>query len=91
MGGSVLMVKWATAGMVFRADHVHFTGAGYRMLGDAVFRDPASQYDIFRRLANRLWWHEADFHGEEVATELYCPRCQQPVQDPLTCGAIVYP
>ena len=27
--------------------HVHFTGPGYRMLGDAVFRDVMSQYDIF--------------------------------------------
>jgi len=26
---------------------VHFTGPGYRMLGDAVFRDVMSQYDIF--------------------------------------------
>jgi hypothetical protein len=30
-----------------QADHVHFTGPGYRMLGDAVFRDVMSQYDIF--------------------------------------------
>ena len=34
------------AGMA-QYDHVHFTGAGYRMLGDAVFRDIMSQYDIF--------------------------------------------
>jgi hypothetical protein len=30
-----------------QADHVHFTAPGYRMLGDAVFRDVMSQYDIF--------------------------------------------
>ena len=28
-------------------DHVHFTGPGYAMLGDAVFRDLMSQYDVF--------------------------------------------
>ena len=28
-------------------DHVHFYGAGYHMLGDAVVRDLMSQYDLF--------------------------------------------
>jgi lysophospholipase L1-like esterase len=46
MGGKGSMLKWVAAGMA-QADHVHFTGAGYRMLGDAVFRDVMSQYDIF--------------------------------------------
>jgi hypothetical protein len=40
------MLKWVAAGMA-QADHVHFTGPGYRMIGDAVFRDVMSQYDIF--------------------------------------------
>jgi len=40
------MLTWVAAGMA-QADHVHFTGPGYRMLGDAVFRDVMSQYDIF--------------------------------------------
>ena len=46
MGGKGSMLKWVAAGMA-QADHVHFTGAGYRMLGDAVFRDVMSQYDVF--------------------------------------------
>lgn len=46
MGGKGSMLKWVAAGMA-QADHVHFTGSGYRMLGDAVFRDVMSQYDIF--------------------------------------------
>ncbi len=46
MGGKGSMLKWVAAGMA-QADHVHFTGPGYRMLGDAVFRDVMSQYDIF--------------------------------------------
>jgi lysophospholipase L1-like esterase len=46
MGGKGSMQTWVTAGMA-QYDHVHFTGAGYRMLGDAVFRDLMSQYDVF--------------------------------------------
>ena len=46
MGGKGSMLTWVAAGMA-QADHVHFTGPGYRMLGDAVFRDVMSQYDIF--------------------------------------------
>ena len=40
------MQQWIQAGMA-QYDHVHFTAPGYRMLGDAVFRDVMSQYDIF--------------------------------------------
>ncbi len=46
MGGKGSMQQWVTAGMA-QYDHVHFTGTGYRVLGDAVFRDLMSQYDIF--------------------------------------------
>src|SRR5712691_2969548 len=48
MGGKGSMRQWVLAGMA-QYDHVHFTGPGYRMLGDAVFRDLMSQYDIFLR------------------------------------------
>jgi lysophospholipase L1-like esterase len=46
MGGKGSMRQWVLAGMA-QYDHVHFTGSGYRMLGDAVFRDVMSQYDAF--------------------------------------------
>ena len=46
MGGKGSMRKWVAAGMA-QLDYVHFTGPGYRMIGDAVFRDLMSQYDIF--------------------------------------------
>lgn len=46
MGGKGSMQKWVTAGMA-QNDHVHFVGAGYHMLGEAVVRDLMSQYDIF--------------------------------------------
>jgi lysophospholipase L1-like esterase len=46
MGGKGSMQQWVTAGMA-QNDHVHFTQPGYRMLGDAIFRDLMGQYDIF--------------------------------------------
>jgi lysophospholipase L1-like esterase len=46
MGGPGSMAQWFGAGMA-QADRVHFTAPGYRMLGDAVFRDLMSQYEIF--------------------------------------------
>lgn len=46
MGGSGSMRQWVQAGMG-QADYVHFTTPGYRKIGDAVFRDLMSQYDIF--------------------------------------------
>ena len=46
MGGKGAMREWVLAGMA-QADYVHFTGAGYRMIGDAVFRDLMGQYDVF--------------------------------------------
>jgi lysophospholipase L1-like esterase len=46
MGGKGAMQQWVNAGMA-QYDHVHFTSPGYRMLGDAVFRDLMSQYDVY--------------------------------------------
>ena len=46
MGGKGSMQQWVGAGLA-ASDHVHFSGTGYRMLGDAVFRDVMSQYDVF--------------------------------------------
>ncbi len=46
MGGKGSMQQWVQAGLA-QVDHVHFTGPGYRVLGDSVFRDVMSQYDRF--------------------------------------------
>jgi lysophospholipase L1-like esterase len=46
MGGKGAMQQWVQAGMA-QKDHVHFTAAGYKMIGDAVFRDVMGQYDVF--------------------------------------------
>jgi lysophospholipase L1-like esterase len=46
MGGKGSMQQWVNAGMA-QYDHVHFTGAGYRMMSDTIFRDLMSQYEVF--------------------------------------------
>ncbi|MBV8842710.1 MAG: SGNH/GDSL hydrolase family protein [Bryobacterales bacterium] len=46
MGGKGAMQQWVNAGLAAN-DHVHFSGGGYRMLGDAIFRDVISQYEAF--------------------------------------------
>jgi lysophospholipase L1-like esterase len=46
MGGKGAMREWVLAGMA-QNDHVHFTLPGYRMIGDAVFRDLMNQYEVF--------------------------------------------
>ncbi len=46
MGGSGSMRQWVQAGMG-QLDYTHFTAPGYKKIGDAVFRDVISQYDIF--------------------------------------------
>jgi lysophospholipase L1-like esterase len=46
MGGKGSMREWVAAGMAAN-DHVHFSGTGYRLMGDSLFRDVMSQYDLF--------------------------------------------
>ncbi len=53
MGGKGSMQKWVMAGMA-QNDHVHFVGAGYHMLGDAVVRDLMSQYDLFLKARDAI-------------------------------------
>jgi lysophospholipase L1-like esterase len=53
MGGSGSMRQWVQAGMG-QLDYVHFTAPGYKKIGDAVFRDLMSQYDIFVKAREAL-------------------------------------
>jgi hypothetical protein len=53
MGGKGAMREWVLAGMA-QTDYVHFTGPGYRMIGDAVFRDLMSQYDVFLKARENI-------------------------------------
>lgn len=53
MGGKGSMQQWLDAGLA-QTDHVHFSGSGYRMVGDAVFRDLMSQYDVFLKARGNI-------------------------------------
>jgi len=53
MGGKGSMRQWVMAGMA-QDDYVHFTAPGYRVIGNAVFRDLMSQYEIFLRVRETL-------------------------------------
>ncbi|MBI4875614.1 MAG: SGNH/GDSL hydrolase family protein [Acidobacteria bacterium] len=53
MGGMGSMRKWVLAGLA-QADYVHFTGPGYRLLGETCFRDLMSQYADFGKLREEL-------------------------------------
>jgi lysophospholipase L1-like esterase len=46
LGGKGTMHQWALAGLA-QFDHVHFTGAGYRLIAETMFRDLMDQYAIF--------------------------------------------
>lgn len=53
MGGSGSMRQWVQAGMA-QFDYTHFTASGYKKIGDAVFRDVISQYEIFVKARDGL-------------------------------------
>jgi len=53
MGGKGSMRNWVYAGMA-QGDYVHFTSPGYRMLGDAIFRDVISQYELFLKARDSI-------------------------------------
>lgn len=53
MGGKGSMQQWVLAGMA-QADYVHFTSPGYKLIGDAMFRDIMNQYDVFRKVREQF-------------------------------------
>ena len=53
MGGKGSIREWVLAGMA-QNDHVHLTLPGYRMIGDAVFRDLMNQYGVFVKVRESL-------------------------------------
>jgi lysophospholipase L1-like esterase len=76
MGGKGSMDQWITAGMA-QFDHVHFTLPGYRLLGDAIFRDLMSQYDVFLKA-------RADVIATKVAPS--APELPEPVTPVVASG-----
>ncbi len=53
MGGKGSMREWVLAGMA-QGDYTHLTAPGYHMIGDAVFRDLMSEYDLFVKAREAL-------------------------------------
>jgi len=53
MGGKGSMRQWVMAGMA-QGDYVHLTAPGYHMIGDAMFRDLMSEYDLFKKAREAL-------------------------------------
>jgi len=46
MGGPGSVNQWVQAGLS-QGDYVHFTGAGYRLVGDMLLEELMSQYSRF--------------------------------------------
>lgn len=53
MGGKGSMPRWVSAGLA-QTDYVHFTAAGYRLLGGAVFQDLMEHYGTFVKVRSDL-------------------------------------
>jgi lysophospholipase L1-like esterase len=53
MGGKGSMRDWVYSGLA-QADYVHFTGAGYRRLADALFCDLMRQFDTYRKTRQEI-------------------------------------
>ncbi|MCC6393815.1 MAG: SGNH/GDSL hydrolase family protein [Bryobacterales bacterium] len=53
MGGKGAMRQWVSAGLA-QGDYVHFTAAGYRLLGGAVFQDLMEHYTTFVKVRKEL-------------------------------------
>jgi lysophospholipase L1-like esterase len=54
MGGAGAMRRWVTAGAA-QGDYVHFTPAGYRLIGATLFNDLMEQYATYQKVRERVF------------------------------------
>ncbi len=54
MGGNGAMKRWVYAGYA-QGDFVHLTGAGYRLVGETLYRDLMAHYEEFRRIRRQVF------------------------------------
>jgi len=54
MGGDGAMKRWVYAGFA-QGDFVHLTGAGYRLVGETLYRDLIAHYEEFRKIRQRVF------------------------------------
>jgi len=81
MGGMGSMQQWVLAGMA-QYDYVHFTSPGYRLLGDAIFRDLMNQYGEFLKARESIASVPAPTvpvgaAAKATAAEIAVPQAQQ--------------
>lgn len=63
MGGAGAMKRWVYAGFA-QGDFVHLTGAGYRLVGETMYRDLMAHYDEFRRVRQKVFSEGSGNNGE---------------------------
>ncbi|WP_031497047.1 SGNH/GDSL hydrolase family protein [Bryobacter aggregatus] len=54
MGGSGAIQRWVYAGFA-QGDFVHLTGAGYRLVGETLYKDLMAHYEEFRRIRQKVF------------------------------------
>ena len=54
MGGNGAMKRWVYAGFA-QGDFVHLTGAGYRLVGETLYKDLIAHYEEFRKIRQRIF------------------------------------
>jgi lysophospholipase L1-like esterase len=54
MGGEGAIQRWVYAGFA-QGDFVHLTGAGYRLVGETLYRDLIAHYEAFRKIRAKVF------------------------------------
>jgi len=64
MGGGGAIQRWVYAGFA-QGDFVHLTGAGYRLVGETLYRDLIAHYEAFRKIRAKVF---SEGNGENGQT-----------------------
>ena len=64
MGGNGAIKRWVYAGFA-QGDFVHLTGAGYRLVGETLYRDLIAHYEEFRKIRQSVF-SEGNGHIDEA-------------------------
>jgi lysophospholipase L1-like esterase len=70
MGGDGAMKRWVYAGFA-QGDFVHLTGAGYRLVGETLYRDLMAHYEEFRKIRRRVFSEGGNENENGQAKENY--------------------
>ncbi len=54
MGGNGAIKRWVYAGFA-QGDFVHLTGAGYRLVGETLYKDLIAHYEEFRKIRQKVF------------------------------------